>query len=79
MQGSENTFSFADPARPSYPAKLDGTETAFKGDLNKTVVSVKPIDGNRIEETDKREAKLVQIVRFTVSIDGQTMPVSIEN
>jgi hypothetical protein len=71
MQGSENTFSFADPARPSYAAKLDGTETAFKGDLSKTVVSVKRIDGNVIEETDNREGKVVQIVRFTVSIDGK--------
>jgi hypothetical protein len=57
MQGSENTFSFADPARPSYAAKLDGTETAFKGDLNKTVVSVKRIPGNMIEETDKTRSQ----------------------
>lgn len=52
-----NAFSFADPAGQSYTAKLDGTETPFKGDLSGTMVSVKRIDENTIEETDNAMGK----------------------
>ena len=44
-----DTFSFADPAGMSYAAKLDGTETPFKGDLSQTMVSVKRIGENTID------------------------------
>lgn len=74
-----DTFSFADPAGQSYTAKLDGTETTFKGDLSNTIVSVRRIDERTIEEVDKREAKVVEITRFTVSADGKTMTVSMED
>lgn len=40
-------FSFADPSGQSYEAKLDGTETPFKGDLAHTIVSVKRIGEKR--------------------------------
>ena len=69
-------FSFADPAGQSYAAKLDGTETPIRGDLSNTVVSVKRMDEHTIEETDKRDGKIVEITRFTVSADGKTMTVS---
>jgi len=74
-----NTFSFADPAGQGYTAKLDGTETPFKGDLGGTIVSVKRIDENTVEETDKRDGKIVEVTRFAVSADGKTMTVSMEN
>jgi len=74
-----NTFSFADPTGQGYAAKLDGTETPFKGDLSGTMVSVKRIDENTIEETDKRDGKIVAVNRFAVSADGKTMTVSMEN
>jgi hypothetical protein len=47
-----NTFSFADPAGQGYAAKLDGTEAPIAGDLSHTMVSVKRIDENTVEETD---------------------------
>ena len=71
-----DTFSFADPSGQSYTAKLDGTETPIKGDLSNTMVSVKRIDEHTIEETDKREGKIVEVTRFTVSADAKTMTVS---
>jgi hypothetical protein len=74
-----NTFSFADPSGQGYTAKLDGTETPFKGDLSGTKVSVKRIDENTVEETDKRGGKIVEVTRFAVSADGKTMTVSMEN
>ena len=74
-----DTFSFADPAGQSYAAKLDGTETPFKGDLSNTMVSVRRIGENTIEETDKHDGKVVEVVRFTLSADGKTMTISMEN
>jgi len=74
-----NSFSFADPAGQSYTAKLDGTETPFKGDLSNTMVSVRLIDDHTIEETDKREGRVVEITRFTLSSDGKTMTVSMKD
>ena len=74
-----NIFSFADPAGQGYTAKLDGTETPFKGDLGGTIVSVKRIDENTIEETDKRDGKIVEVTRFAVSADAKTMTVSMDN
>jgi len=74
-----DTFSFADPTGQSYTAKLDGTETPFKGDLSNTKVSAKRIDEQTIEETDKREGKVVEVIRFTISSDGRTMSVSMKD
>ncbi|MGA7926247.1 MAG: hypothetical protein WCA20_09635 [Candidatus Sulfotelmatobacter sp.] len=74
-----DTFSFADPSGQSYAARLDGTETPFKGDLSNTMVSVKRIGENTIEETDKHDGKVVEVTRFTLSADGKTMTVSMES
>ncbi|MGA2592588.1 MAG: hypothetical protein ABSH32_21975 [Bryobacteraceae bacterium] len=73
MKLEGDTFSFADPAGMSYTAKLDGTETPIKGDLGNTVVSVKRIDRNTVQETEKRDGKIVNIIRIAVSSDGKTM------
>jgi hypothetical protein len=73
-----NTFEFADPAGQSYSAKLDGTETPLKGDISHTTVSLKRIGANTVEETDKREGKIVETTRFTVSPDGKTLTITIE-
>jgi len=74
-----DTFSFADPTGQSYAARLDGTETPVKGDLSNTMVSVKRIGENTIEETDKHDGKVVEVTRFTPSADGKTMTASMEN
>jgi len=74
-----DTFSFSDPTGQGYTAKLDGTETPVKGDLSDTMVSVKRIGENTIEETDKSGGKVVEVIRFTPSADGKTMTVSMED
>jgi hypothetical protein len=73
MKLEGDTFYFADPTGQSYAAKLDGTETPFKGDLGNTMVSVKRIDQNTVQQTEKRDGKTVDIIRITVSTDGKTM------
>jgi len=71
-----NMFYFADPAGYSYAAKLDGTETPMKGDLAHTMVIVKRLDMNTVEQTEKRDGAIVQIIRMNVHPDGKTMTVS---
>ena len=68
-----DTFYFADPAGQSYAAKLDRTETPWKGDLSNTMVSVKRIDRNTVEQTEKRDGKVIKVIRMTVSADRKTM------
>jgi len=74
-----DTFSFSDPTGQSYVARLDGTEMPIRGDLSNTMVSVKLIGENTIEETDKHDRKVVEVVRFTIAADGETMTVSMKN
>lgn len=74
-----DTFSFADPTDQHYKAKLDGTETPFEGDLSGSVVSVKRIGENTIEETDREDGKVVRVARFVISDDGKTLKISETN
>ena len=67
-----NTFSFADPSGQGYTATLGGTEAPIKGGLSNTMVSVKRIVANTIEETDKQDGKVVEVTRFTLSTNGKT-------
>ncbi len=42
------------------------------GDIGHTMVSVKRIGPNTIEETDRRDGKIVAVIRVTVAADGKT-------
>jgi hypothetical protein len=56
----------------SYTAKLDGTDAPMKGDPGTTSVSVKMMGKNTLEETDKRNGKVISVWRMTVAPDGKT-------
>jgi len=66
-------LSMSTPTGQSYMAKLDGTEAPFKGDPGTTSVSVKRINKNTIEETDKRDGKVISVARMTVDADGKSI------
>lgn len=74
-----NSLSMTSPTGQSYVAKLDGTEAPYKGDPGTTSVSVKSVGKNTIEETDKRDGKVISIARMTVGADGKTMTVKVED
>ncbi len=57
----------------SYTAKFDGKEYPYKGDPGIQSVSLKRINPNTIEETDKRDGKVVSVMHMTVNPDGKTM------
>jgi hypothetical protein len=56
----------------SYTAKLDGTDAPMKGDPGVTSVSVKMLGKNTLEETDKRDGKVISVWKMTVEADGKT-------
>jgi hypothetical protein len=74
-----DSLSMTNPTGQSYVAKLDGTDAPYKGDPGTTSVSVKRMGKNTIEETDKRDGKLISVARMTVGSDGKTMTINVED
>jgi hypothetical protein len=74
-----DTLTMNSPTGQGYTAKLDGTDAPYKGDPGTTSVSVKKLGKNTIEETDKRDGKVIGIYRMTVGPDGKTMTIAITN
>ena len=63
------------PTGQTFTAKMDGTEAPMKGDPGVTTVSVKMMGKDTLEETDRRNGKVISIVKSTVSSDGKTMKI----
>ena len=57
----------------SFEAKLDGTDAPYKGSPEFTSVSIKLINPNTLEESDKNDGKVVKICTWSVDADGKTM------
>jgi hypothetical protein len=64
------------PTGQSYTAKLDGSDAAMKGDPGTTSVSVKMLGKDIFEETDKRNGKVIGVMKMTLAGDGKTAKVS---
>jgi len=74
-----DTLSMTSPTGQSYSAKLDGTDAPYKGDPGTTSVSVKKLNKNAIEETDKRDGKVISIARISVGPDSKTMTIAVRD
>lgn len=74
-----DSLSMTSPTGQSYIAKLDGTDAPYKGDPGTTSVSVKSMGKNTIEETDKRDGRVISVAHMTVGSDGKTMTVKVED
>jgi hypothetical protein len=74
-----DTLSMSDRMGRSFSAKLDGTESPYNGSDEFTSVSLKMIDGNTIEESDKKGGKVVKISRWSIAPDGRTMHVTFDD
>jgi len=75
-QGTADGLKMSDQNGNSYDAKFDGKDYPINGDPGHTMVSLKRISANIIEETDKRDGKIVGIYRMTVSPDGKSISAS---
>jgi hypothetical protein len=68
-----DSFSFSTPTGESYTAKLDGKDYPVKGAYGWDSVSLKRVDDHTIQETDKRDSKVITELKMTVAADGKTM------
>jgi len=72
-------LSMTTPTGQSYLVKTDGTEGPYKGDPGITSVTVKQLGKDSIVETDKRDGKVIAVVKSTVSPDGKVMNVTFDD
>jgi len=72
-KGTGDGLKMSDLNGNSYDAKFDGKDYPIQGDPGHTMVSLKRIGDNTIEETDKRNGKIVGVYRMTVSADGKSI------
>jgi hypothetical protein len=56
-------------------AMFDGKEYPTAGDPGKTMVTLKKISDSQIEETDRRQRKVFDVIVWTVAADGKTITV----
>ena len=73
VKGDELTMT--NPTGQTYTAKLNGPDAPMKGDPGVTSVSLKKM-GNTLEETDKRDGKVIGVLKLTVAADGKTAKAS---
>lgn len=68
-----DSLTMTAPTGESYTAKFDGADYPVKNSYGYNAVSLKRIDANTIEETDKRDGKVTDVSRITVS--GKTLKI----
>ena len=59
LQSTPNGMKYSDNNGQSYDVKFDGKDYPIQGDPGQTMVSLKKVDANTLEETDKRNGKVV--------------------
>ena len=70
-QQSADGLHMSTPTGQSYDAKFDGKEYLTAGDAGKTMVSLKKLGPNKIEETDRRLGKVTDVWLLEVTADGK--------
>ena len=73
FQETPEGLKMTTPTGQSYDAHFDGKEYLTSGDPGKTMVSLKKISANKIEETDTRQGKVTDVYVWEVASDGKTM------
>ena len=65
-----DVLTMSTPTGESYSAKTDGTDAPVKGDPGITTVSIKVVKKHILEETFKRDGKVVNTTRMDVDAAG---------
>lgn len=74
-----NGFSGETPLGEKFDAKFDGKDYPVRDDRAHSTVSVRLLNPNTIEQTGKRDGKIVGILHLTVSPDGRSIHATYEN
>jgi hypothetical protein len=70
---SGDGLTYSKPTGESWTARLNGKNYPVKGSYSIDAVSLKQIDDHEIEASDKREGKLIEVDKLTISTDGRKM------
>jgi hypothetical protein len=73
VEGDE--LKMSRPTGESYTAKFDGNDYSVTGSYGYDQVSLKRVNQNSFEETDKLKGKVVEVDTWTVSKDGKSLTV----
>lgn len=73
-----DSLSYSTPTGQSYTAKLDGQDVPYAGDPGTSTAALKRV-GDAIEETDKRDGKVISVTKMSVSADGKTMTIDVDD
>jgi hypothetical protein len=79
FKSTADGLTMSQPTGESYDAKFDGKDYPIKGDRGGSTVSVKRIDDRTVEETTKRDGKVVGVSRMTVAADGKSMDMTYDD
>jgi hypothetical protein len=60
----------------SYNAKFDGKQYPVHNDPGNTMVTVKRLNDNTVEETDYRQGKVTDEIRLAATPDGKTIEIT---
>jgi hypothetical protein len=72
-----HNLNMSTPTGQSYSAKMDGTDSPYNGDPGTTSVSVKSLSKNSVQETDKRNGKIISVSKMSIEPDGKTMDIQV--
>lgn len=72
-------FSAETPLGEKFHAKFDGKDYLVEDDPAHAMVSVKLLSPDTVEQTNKRDGKVVGVLRLTVAPDGKTIHATYEN
>jgi hypothetical protein len=72
-------FSAETPLGEKFDAKFDGKDYLVEDDPAHSMVSVKLLNPNTVEQTNKRGGKVVSVLRLTVAPDGETIHAAYED
>src|SRR6516165_1642765 len=72
-------FSAETPLGEKFDAKFDGNFYPVEDDPAHTMVMLRLLSANTVEQTNKRDGKVVGVLRLTVAPDGKTIHATYEN
>jgi hypothetical protein len=72
-------FSARTPLGEKFDAKFDGNFYPVEDDPARTMVLLRLLSANTVEQTNKRDGKVVGVLRLTVAPDGKTIHATYEN
>jgi hypothetical protein len=79
MKSTPDGLMSSGPTAQSFDAKFDGKDYPVKGAAPGTTVSLSKVNERAIDQTNKQNGKIVAVTHMTVSADGKTMTISLEN